>query len=452
MALLVGVVLLVTHGSDLYDSATKPPPGHDIAVPDKALPDDDAFAAVLKFAEPVDEVFDTIRTNRKRQDKDCGGLATQRPVDWPCVDAVVRDAAGPLKAFDAWLVGPARYKLGRPPDLDRHIRIQGIDFSKDWFFTPQPNFTAVRSLGKAVAYRSLTKRRAGDVAGAERDLRTIFALGSFLQQNPLVVPYMVGLAVHNDGLGVLVTHLPAEAITPGLDGLLPAPQPYVEGMKGAIGAEWLGLREYIQNGLAGLWGTPDFGSGGVIENVPLKVWNVLGFYSRPHTLRLLAGDTQTALLNLDTGIMASSSSKDYWAQVCSVGDWKWPVVFVRNPVGRLFTCLIGFSWDPYLGRIGQAMDRLSATQVILAARRFKHQHGRWPAQETDLVPAYLKAWPMSALDGQPLRWLDDKTGVLVLGDDGKKPCEPHQWCRFAFAPAAPVAKATASVRERTSRR
>ncbi|MBF8305519.1 MAG: hypothetical protein HW398_707, partial [Acidobacteria bacterium] len=200
-------------------------------------------------------------------------------------------------------------------------------------------------------------------------------------------------------------------------------------------------------GLAQRWGTSDSGVGGVIGSVPLQVTGVLGFYSEAHTLRLLAGDSQAALRHLETGIMAGSPSKDYWREACPLSEWTWPVIFVRpNLVGRIYACIIGFSWDIYLGRTGQAMDRLAATNIVFAARQFKQKQGRWPTQESDLVPAYLKAWPTSALGGQPLRWLDDKSGILILGDDGKKLCEPSQWCRLPFDPPAPVAQASKRVR------
>lgn len=385
-AIKIGALLLVflaTHIGDAVGAFTKPPPGAGIVVPEAPIPDDDAFATLLKLAEPVDKALGKIQKDRRRQDKHCGGLATQKPLDGPCAEALVRETSDTLKAFDAW------------------------------------------------------------VAGAEQDMRTIVALGSFLQQNPILLSYMVGLSAHQIGLGALVTHLPADATAPELDGLLPASQPYIGDMKMALGAEWLGLREWIQNGFLGLTDDKAPGFVALVWSLPQPVAISLGQYSRAHTLRLFAGDIQPALQQLETGLLAGTASTDYWHQVCPTrnrDEWSWLSIFVRpNPVGHTLACAGDYGWDLYLSRTGQAMDRLAATHVILAARRFKQKEGRWPTTEKDIAPAYLPTWPTSALDGQPLRWLEDKSGILILGEDGKSPCEASQWCRLPFDPPAPVA-------------
>jgi hypothetical protein len=83
---------------------------------------------------------------------------------------------------------------------------------------------------------------------------------------------------------------------------------------------------------------------------------------------------------------------------------------------------------PALGKVGGAEMKMSATvratQVALAAERFRRAAGRWPKSQDELVPAYLKARLLDPFDDQPIRVreLDDGLVVYSIGpentDDG----------------------------------
>jgi hypothetical protein len=59
-----------------------------------------------------------------------------------------------------------------------------------------------------------------------------------------------------------------------------------------------------------------------------------------------------------------------------------------------------------------------ATAFIVAARLYRHDHGRWPEHATDLVPTYLDALPADPFreDGGPLGYVLQK-GALPDGGD-----------------------------------
>lgn len=59
-------------------------------------------------------------------------------------------------------------------------------------------------------------------------------------------------------------------------------------------------------------------------------------------------------------------------------------------------------------------------RVMLAAERYRQQHGRWPEKLTELVPAFLDKVPLDPYDGLPLRWVrkDDGWTVYSVSRDG----------------------------------
>jgi len=84
-------------------------------------------------------------------------------------------------------------------------------------------------------------------------------------------------------------------------------------------------------------------------------------------------------------------------------------------------------FEPYggpdgLGRTIETFYRDSAerraTAVIVAARLYRHDNGRWPDEATALVPKYLDALPADPFraDGQPLGYIVQR-GVLPDGGD-----------------------------------
>jgi hypothetical protein len=80
---------------------------------------------------------------------------------------------------------------------------------------------------------------------------------------------------------------------------------------------------------------------------------------------------------------------------------------------------------PAVGKVGAAFRRdralLRGTIIALALERFRLAEKRWPAELTELVPAYLPAVSRDPFDGQPMRYRKLADGVIVysIGPDGQ---------------------------------
>jgi hypothetical protein len=59
----------------------------------------------------------------------------------------------------------------------------------------------------------------------------------------------------------------------------------------------------------------------------------------------------------------------------------------------------------------EAMLRL--TRIALAAERYRLDHGRFPAQLTELAPRYLEELPVDPFDLQPMRYKPTTEGMIV---------------------------------------
>jgi hypothetical protein len=78
---------------------------------------------------------------------------------------------------------------------------------------------------------------------------------------------------------------------------------------------------------------------------------------------------------------------------------------------------------PALSKVGAAemkiISAVRATQVALAAERFRRATGHWPKSQDQLVPTFLKAPLLDPFDDQPIRirQLDDGLVVYSIGPD-----------------------------------
>ncbi len=429
---LAGVVLvpllavfLTTHTADLYDRLTLPPPGEGIVLPEDALPDDDALATLEKLGEPI-----------HHNGKLCDGLDLKRTIEGPCVEKVLQQAAGPLATLDAWMAGPSRQKLDRPANLGQHLRVH-IDM-KHYVSAKIPNYIAIQNIGRALAYRATLRASKGDQAGAQQDLRAIFALGDFLQQNPILIGQMIGIAVY--GFGLAATDYVASPMPPsGIETMLPSPQAQREGIRYAYRTEYGGAWYFFPAYSEWTKESVEYLVTGPPRMVPLPVQRALGWYSPLHSLRMIVDYYRLLLAGIDQGhiVSAKQDPQKFTEEAC---DRERQLLWLRNPTGRAAFCVVALSGN-YAARTEVSIDRVEAMKVVLAARRYYQKERRWPTQESELVPASLKAWPVSALDRQPIRWTADKRGLQMLKEDGKTLCDAatDSLCLFRFEPPQSVA-------------
>jgi hypothetical protein len=97
---------------------------------------------------------------------------------------------------------------------------------------------------------------------------------------------------------------------------------------------------------------------------------------------------------------------------------------------------------PALDKVGVAERRRLAHVrcliAVVAAERYRQEHGAWPESLDRLAPAQLTEVPLDPFDGRPLRYRRTADGVVVysVGEDGKD--DGGQLRRAGFTPAPDV--------------
>lgn len=416
---LILIVALLNHAFNLVSLFNLKVSDEEVAIlrslPEAPLPGDDAFDKVLGIANQIDGAI-----GKAMKERNCFRWSSD-PFDPGCM-AFLETQADRLKAFDEWLAGPSPFKLERPKDLGRHGRFLLREFTVD---SPIPNFLPFLNLSKLLALRSLKMMQMGRMADAEQDLRTIFALSSFLQQSPLLVSQVIGWRIRDVGLWLIVRHLGGGFFGEGFETMLADLKNDIEMFRRSIRLEGLPQYDFFKNEKYG---------------VPLWItWliKLAGLYNKDLTWKLYLSKYHLFLDHLDKGRLGDSYWEGYYGCKSSEGLIGF-IGWLPNLLGRYLVCMP--TVEEYSSKLGQAIDRIEATRVVIAARRFRQERGFWPTQEADLVPKYIGKWPKSALDGQPIRWLDNRSGVRVLNRDGKNFCfnTGRDLCEFPFEPPQPL--------------
>ncbi len=411
LSLLVGILIvgsiLLAHGYFAFVRLTEPPPGHGLALPEAPLPDDHVLATFVALAEPIHKNLHEVLKK-----DDCLGNSR---LGSPCRALLAKEAPR-LDAINAWLSSPPADKLARPVNLGRHSRLPLVISFREEI----PDLLAFQTLAKLLAIRARQAVETGDYGAAEQDLRTIFSTGSFLQQNaPYPMAQTIGYSIHKIGLRAIVAHVQPEAIGETFHLMLPDVESQIDGMRTAMGGEWLSYQDAVKT----------YGSSEVSW-----LYKLMGLYNEDQTLRLVALGFLAPLSHLNSARRGTAFADPDPPFQRKCDNKRWTIEWVLNVMGRVFACIAVPKWTEYNAHTAQAVDMVEATRVVVVARRFRREHGRWPQAETEVVPTYLKTWPTSALDAEPLRWLPDKDGVSVLDTDGRTPCKDGESCRFLFQP------------------
>ena len=405
--------IAATHGSHVFHIVRDdPPPGAEIVVSEPPLSDDDAFATLGTIAIPIHKSFsDTWRA------AECD---TKNPKVTGC-KAILESHLGKLKAFDAWVASNKRYGLDRPPDLGRHTRVPVVADA----YSNDSRVASFMAIGRLLEARIVKKLSVGDTLGAERDLRTLFALADFVEQNPSLVELMAGILIQNKGLGTIIQHWPTARLSAGFETMLPLREHMVEGLRMAIGEEWRRFQHTIQSQVSPRASFTTF---------------VLGLYDEDDTLRLASKTYRIGLDLIETSAWGQETGPLEECDPFRLSEGLSLRYIVQpNTMGRMTVCMAYPNWYHYANRAAHMSDATEATRVVLAARRYRQENSAWPTQETELVPKYLKAWPVSLRSGQPLAWLDQRQGVQLTG----WPCgdsTARAVCEFHFSPPQAMAK------------
>ena len=404
-------LMISTHGIHvLHLVRGDPPPGAEIIVPKPPLSGDDAFARLeaiaLRLHKPASEPWLGAKCHKKsRRDPECMAIL-QRHLDQ-------------LKPFDDWAASNTQYGLERPSDLGPHTRAPLLlDVH-----AKGPYYPSIVTIGRLLEARAVKRLSSGDAAGAERDLRTLFALADFLQQNPSLLGLMVGKSIQDMGLTAIVWHWQSSSPSASLDKMLALHERLVDGFRMAIGDNWLRIRHTIQN---------DVSPAGAVSAF-------VGLYDEDDTLRLVSKAHRLGLALTETTTWAKEPSP---LEECETFNQSKPFpqsIGRPNMIGRMTACIAALDWHQYANRVAYTRDAAEATRVVMAARRYRKDKNAWPTKESELTPTYLKAWPVSLRTGEPLSWLDKRQGVQLTG----WPCgdsTARAVCEFHFSPPQAMAK------------
>lgn len=437
----IGTLALVNHSAFLYQRLTAPPLEEGMMVPEPPLPGDDAFRRIIAIAEPIHRA---VYEDMKR--KQC--LTSVTPHE-NCVGFLTSQAEA-LHALDEWLASPVVYKLDRPANLGLHVRdpvdLNTLTMDDDGVMLSQRE--VFETLWHLLRIRSRESLERGNAEAATRDIETILALGDYLQQNSGSVEYFRGGKAQMIGLAIIRRHYAPEQVDGRVEGMLPDPDALKAGFRMAFGREWVARKNTFDRMDDVVQRALDREHSGGIKQVgsakeTFSWWEMIGLYNREDTKRLWLKTVYRPTLNhLENGKLGASFfvRSEEIDRNCFRSWFIWSVI--HNGIGRIFVCMEALDadvprWLPYVAQIGERMDIIQATRIVLAARRFNREQKRWPTLEAELVPAYLKTWPISALDGQPLRWLEDRTGVVLLKPDGITMCREES-CRFPFKTPQPL--------------
>ena len=98
---------------------------------------------------------------------------------------------------------------------------------------------------------------------------------------------------------------------------------------------------------------------------------------------------------------------------------KWGFAPMANRTGRLLYYNLAIVGSVLRRGYARDCSALGMAQLIVALKAYKVENNRLPEKIEDLVPEYLKALPLDAFDGKPLRYSREKKIVYSVGENGK---------------------------------
>jgi len=387
VAMLVLVFVVVrNHVDNLYDRLSTKASGDERAVilPEAPLPGDDAFSTVLTIAGRIPPQD----LQEARYKRNCRGDRYSPRTDRSWCAAFLARVAGPLEMLDTWQAGPSTHKLERPGNLgqrsrflitERHLTRQD----------PLPDFRAFEDLGDVLAMRAVHRLDGGQASAAERNLRTLFALGVFLQQNPVRDSQYVGLETIRKALRVIENHAQRRAARgPGWAALLPDLTQNLDRLRWTYELESLGFRNALGTAPEML-GTHMIGglSADTEDLLTMNPWTAraLGLYSTERTWRVYQAPLHAVVAQIESGRLREAAFKapdgcaSFPGAVPRFDPLDRIVAPVRemllwwkpNIIGRLYLCAL--EETRHLGNhasdVGRTMDDVEVIRAVLTLRR-----------------------------------------------------------------------------------
>ncbi len=133
---------------------------------------------------------------------------------------------------------------------------------------------------------------------------------------------------------------------------------------------------------------------------------------------LLVSDTAAYVAHLD-GLRRAALAPDL-PTACARSPTALPAAIADHPVLHLMVQIFTPAFDKAMVVDYRALADRRLAAVAVAARLFAADHGgRPPTGWPDLVPAYLPAVPVDAMDGRPMRIADGPPRAWSVGEDGR---------------------------------
>ncbi len=256
----------------------------------------------------------------------------------------------------------------------------------------------LRECARLLVLEGVLRAYDSDLAGSVDSLRSIFTVGRTFGNDPLVVSFLVRVAV--DGMAVeyakqlfSTTEFPREDLTAFQADLRELD--YTQGLRRAV----VGDRAFTMS---------------MFDDLPM--WEFDSDY--PPFSRILAGSAKVRYLDLMRDVVAATEKP--WPEALSAsvaaGNWQ------PNPMSLVDGLVEEFdsSFISVCVQVGaRATANTRSLDAAIAVELFRRDHGDWPAALNDLVPQYLPAVPVDPFDGKPLRYIVKEPGFVVysVGED-----------------------------------
>jgi hypothetical protein len=283
-----------------------------------------------------------------------------------------------------------------------------IIYGKDGISTLTPHTPEARELANLLAYDSMLRAQDKDLDGALKTCKCILHCGRAIGDEPTLISMLVRIALHRVALEKLERSLAqGAAMQRSLDNLQQlleedANEPlFLIGARGQRAMEDACLAA-IQNGDLPLRSVQGLAKSAVGKD------NVDARYEL--RLRISPGAVQTdraALLHFNNQIV-EIAKRPLEDQLASLKETQARVKDLPRVSGLLTP-----DWPKLYEAFRRDAALLRCGCVMLALERYRMTEREWPAQLTDLVPAYLSTVPVDPYDGAPLRFRRTKDGVII---------------------------------------
>ncbi len=260
-----------------------------------------------------------------------------------------------------------------------------------------PNVQQIRRLARLLSLEMHLRAHDGDIAGAADSLRATFTVGKTLERDPVLVSFLVRVAV--DGIAVADTTQLLNTVDLATADLQAIQEDlrrieYVTDLHHAmVGEQTMGLMYY--------------------DDV-----TTLGFSPvAARFLRIAAPAAKVKRFDLMRDAVAATNVPwhEAFSSIRLAVRWKPNKMsltdyLVEQALPAFEACFVAG---------GRATARVRSLDAAIAAELFRRDQGDWPAVLNDLVPQYLPAVPIDPFDGKPLRYIVENTGFVIysVGDD-----------------------------------